>query len=241
MGIVIDITFDVYSDTSKGRDPDSHSATLRRYHMELWSKPLPDGTPFILSDRRSGDYLLHNSPRGEFCLSSDSIGHTYRYVKAMARIVNLLPEDELDRFYSVCSTVGAYIVFPARMINGRITINAARGLNRKIRDRFDLTLECIRLHYLGQESPLSAVLARYDNFFGLFECFRGYVDFFLLQDLVSLDGTSINFFLPFEGFESLPLPSDVNGYRSYRDNMVAFVTARNWRIAEKSGGAGPLL
>jgi hypothetical protein len=239
MGNVIDTTFDVYSDTPKGRDPDKHSATLRRYHKELWSKPLPDGTPFSLSDRRPGDYLLHNSPRGEFCLSSDSIGHTYRHVKAMARIVNLVPEDELNRFFSVCSTVGAYTVFPARMIDGKITINAARGFNSRIRDRFDLTLECIRLHYLGQESPLSAVMARYANFFDLFGCFRGYVDFFLLQDLVSMDGTSINFLVPFNGFEGFSLPSDVNGYRSYRDKMVAFVTARNRRIAEQSGGVGP--
>jgi hypothetical protein len=125
------------------------------------------------------------------------------------------------------------------MIDGKVTINAARGFNSRIRDRFDLTLECIRLHYLGQESPLSAVLARYANFFGLFECFRGYVEFFLLQDLVSLDGNSINFFLPFDGFDSPPLPCDVNSYRSYRDNMVDFVTARNRRIAEQSGGARP--
>lgn len=232
MDTVIDTTFDVYSD-ARGRDPDSHSATLRHYHKQLWSKPLPDGTPFYLSDQSPGVYLHHKSQRGEFCLSSDSLGHTYRYVKGMARIVQEVPEDELDRFFSICSTVGAYIVFPGRRIDGKSTINGARGLNGKIRDRFDLSLECIRRHYLNEESPLSAVLARYADFFELFDSFQGYANFFLLQDLITEDGNSIKFFLPFKGFDGPPLPADVCAYRSYSDRVVTFVTARNLRIAER--------
>ena len=46
----IDITFDVYSDTPKGKDPDSYSPTLRMYHKLLWSKPLPNGVKFELND-----------------------------------------------------------------------------------------------------------------------------------------------------------------------------------------------
>ena len=45
----IDVTFDLRSDAG-GKDPDSHSATLRLYHRVLWSKPLPDGTQFALED-----------------------------------------------------------------------------------------------------------------------------------------------------------------------------------------------
>ena len=37
------IDFDVYSDTPKGKDPDSFSPTLRKYHYILWSKCLPNG------------------------------------------------------------------------------------------------------------------------------------------------------------------------------------------------------
>ena len=44
----IDIKFDVYSDTPKGKDPDTNSPTLRRYHRLLWSKPLPSGLNFEL-------------------------------------------------------------------------------------------------------------------------------------------------------------------------------------------------
>ena len=45
-------------------------------------------------------------------------------------------------------------------IDGKMTINGARGFNAKIRDRFDLTLECIRRHYRNEDSPLTDVLGR---------------------------------------------------------------------------------
>jgi hypothetical protein len=132
------------------------------------------------------------------------------------------------------STVGGYIVFPSKRIDRKATINGARGLNWKIKDRFDLTFECIRRHYVGRDSPLSEVLARYADFFDLFECFSGYVEFFLLQDLVAKDGSSIDFFLPFDDFAGRPLPSNIDEYRSYKDALGAFVVARNCRISEQA-------
>ena len=234
MSVAIDTTFDVYSDTREGMDPDSHSPTLRRYHQTLWSKPLPDGSSFELSVDHPKTYLYHKSQRGEFFLSSDSVGHTYRNVKAMAPIISEVPTEELDQFFSVCSTIGGYVVFPSRKIEGKRTINGARGLHWKIKDRFDLTLECIRLHYQGHESPLSADLARYSNFFDLFGSFKGYVDFFLLQDLVSEGGAAIEFFIPFSSFDAAPLPAGLKEYHSYRESVVAFVAARNRRIASQA-------
>ena len=47
----IDINFNFYSDTPKGKDPDSHSPTLRNYHKILWSKALPNGLKFELDDK----------------------------------------------------------------------------------------------------------------------------------------------------------------------------------------------
>jgi hypothetical protein len=38
----IDIAFDFRTD-SDGKDPDTHSPTLRQYHKRLWSKALPRG------------------------------------------------------------------------------------------------------------------------------------------------------------------------------------------------------
>ena len=65
----------------------------------------------------------------------------------------------------------------------KLTINGERGWNKRIVDRFDLTLECIRRYYLDIESPLKETLERYKSFFLLFEDFRHYVEFFFLQDL----------------------------------------------------------
>lgn len=228
----IDTLFDVYSDTPKGRDPDSQSPTLRRFHQALWSKRLPTGQSLALSVGHPKAYLYHRGGGGELFLSSDSIGHTYRSVKSMASIVAGVAQQEVDEFFRVCSTVGAYIVFPSQKVGNMMTINGARGTHARIRDRFDLTLECIRLHYLSRPSPLGATLDRYADFFALFGSFEGYVTFFLLQDAVLENGAAIDFFLPFDGFEASPLPSDVEAYRTYRDKVVAFIQSRNKRIED---------
>ena len=89
-----------------------------------------------------------------------------------------------------------------------MTINGARGVNHKIQDRFDLTLECIRRLYLNQQSPLTDVLERNANFFKLFSDFKGYVDYFLLQDLVEGDYEAIKFWSSFDNFETAALPKD---------------------------------
>jgi hypothetical protein len=236
MSTAIDTTFDVYSDTPSGRDPDSHSSTLRRYHRMLWSKPLPDGSAFDLADEHPRGYLSHKSQLGEISFSSDSIGHTYRYVRSMAKIIDCIPAAEVNNFFATCSTVGAYIIFPSRTIDRKPTINGARGLHWKIRDRFDLTLECIRRHYQERDSPLGEALGRYADFFGLFGNFKGYVEFFLLQDMVSKD--HIEFLLPFRDFDTSPLPSDINEYRWYKGRLVDFIVARNHRIARHAALSG---
>ena len=228
MGI-IDITFDVFSDTPEGKDPDSHSPTLRRYHQILWSKPLPNGVRFDLDDN-TPRLLHHKSELGEFFLSSDAIGHTYKNVKKMAHIVNQITPDDMNSFFSLCSTIGAFIMFPSKKIDNKMTINGARGINHKIQDRFDLTLDCIRSFYLKEKSPLSDTLERYSQFFNLFDNFKGYVDFFLLQDLVEENYSAIKFWHPFNGFDYSPLPKNIEEYQAYKINVIDFLTARNQRI-----------
>ena len=111
-----------------------------------------------------------------------------------------------------------------------MTINGARGINRNIRDRFDITLECIRSFYLDEVSPLRDTLQRYSNYFSLFKDFKGYIDFFHLQDLVADNYSSIKFYIPFNGFDNNPLPNNVEEYQLYKKNMIDFVTARNQRL-----------
>ena len=219
----------MFSDTPEGKDPDSYSPTLRSYHKILWSKKLPIGMMFDL-DIETRQLLHHKSDLGELFLSSDAVGHTYKNIQSMSHIINKIPSEEIDSFYSLCSTIGAYIIYPSKRVNNQMTINGARGTNVKIKDRFDLTLECIRLYYLNEESPLSDTLERYASFFKLFDNFQGYIDFFLLQDLVTDDYLSIKYLIPFESFENSPLPKDVDEYILYKKNMTNFVNARNQRI-----------
>jgi len=231
MSNLVDITFNVYSDTPIGKDPDSYSSTLRNYHKFLWSKTLPNGVHFHLADSFP-KVLYHQSHLGEFFLSSDSIGHTYRNVKSMSHIISQIQPAEIQSFFNLCSTIAGYVIFPAKRIDNKMTINGARGINHNIKDRFDLTLECIRMYYQKEMNPLTDALERYSSFFDLFKSFKGYVDFFLLQDLVEGDYSSIQFFLPFTRFSNQPLPNSIDEYQLYKKNMTNFLVARNQRILE---------
>jgi len=82
---------------------------------------------------------------------------------------------------------------------------------------------------LGQKSPLYDTLSRYKNFFELFECFKGYFQFFLLDDLVDQD-QKIKFYLPFDDFETRPTFSDIDEYLVYKDGVMNFIKSRNKRI-----------
>lgn len=230
MGGQIDTSYNFWKDTEKGKDPDSHSKTLRRYHRLLWSKPLPCGQVFTLRDDVRGHYLHHSSALGEFSLGSDSIIPTYTRWGFAFEHPELSPPEENDRFYGLAYTIGGFMVFPGNRIGRKWTINQARGCNRSIADRMDLTLECIRRHYSGAASPLAEVLARYGDFFALFGDFRAYVDFFLLHDLLSTDLSSVDFFMPFDDFRPPSTPRDKETYRTFRQKSMLFITARNERI-----------
>jgi hypothetical protein len=123
-------------------------------------------------------------------------------------------------------------VWPAIQVDRKPTINGARGLIRSIDDRLDLTLECVRRFYLGEDSPLRSTFERYADFFALFSDFASYVEFFLLQDLTTDDRSGVRFFLPFDGFGSRGVPRDAETYVKYRRHAIEFVRARGQRIAE---------
>tara|TARA_Y100000588_G_C14023528_1_gene825343 strand:- start:23 stop:514 length:492 start_codon:yes stop_codon:yes gene_type:complete len=148
----------------------------------------------------------------------------------MNHVVERVPTDEINSFFSVCSTIAGYIIFPSKKIDNKMTINGARGVNHKIQDRFDLTLECIRRFYSKKPSPLSDPLTRYSQFFNLFNDFEGYINFFLLQDLVKNDYSGVKFWHPFNNFNNSPLPETIDAYRSYKMRVIAFIEARNERI-----------
>jgi hypothetical protein len=228
--VTLDLSFDFRSD-SHGKDPDAASKKLKSYHKLLWAKELPNGKFFDLRDDLKQFYLSFQDIEELHILTSDSIGNSFSNNKKMAKLFEQIDPAALKSFRDINSTIGGFILFPGNRIDGKATINGERGFNPLIADRFDLTLECIRRHYSNLASPLNSVLNRYSTFFKLFRNFKGYVDFFLLNDLVSADYESINFFNSnLQVFASSPLPKDVDSYLEYRDNSMLFIQRRNERM-----------
>ncbi len=101
----------------------------------------------------------------------------WTWPRALVEILRAMPSDEVASFETAGCTVGAYIVFPYASItdDGKWprTINQARGTRRKVSDRFDLTLECIRRHYLQQDSPLQYILHGSPPLFRALRILRG--------------------------------------------------------------------
>ena len=62
-----------------------------------------------------------------------------------------------------------------------------------------------------------------------FEDFMGYVNFFLLQDLVD-ENLHVKFYLPFDNLKKSPSFSSVDDYLKYKNAVMNFIQARNKRI-----------
>ena len=227
--VAIDITFDFRTDAA-GADP-TRRAQLLRYHHLLWSKALPSGRDFQLTPRSQKPYaLVHESDLGRFLLTSDSVLATFTRRLDMQAIIGQLPPADIDALNTITYTIGGMVLWPGNQIDGKWTINQARGCTGRIADRFDLTVECIRRHYEGHAThPLADVFGRYRDFFDLFGSFAGYVDFWLLDDLVYTDG-GVKLFLPSEDFTLPAVPRNLPDYLSFCERTVEFVTARSARV-----------
>lgn len=210
-------------------DPDSNSPTLQEYHRILWSRDLPNGDRMELKPGYGRNYLTWK----EFRFGSDSfiVSFLYQRYRAMLdEVALLLPdyhvyvEDYMRRSY----TIGGMIIFPKH----NTSINQMRGCNRRICDRMDLTLECIRRFYIGIESPLTATLERDKNFFDLFLDFKGYIDYFFLQDWVDSNYKPIIFGEWNGVFYDNPLPKTPDEYLRWISFELDLLEKRNHRINE---------
>lgn len=228
--MAIDTSFDFRTDAGGG-DPDAWSPTLLRYHQLLWNKPLPSGREFYLAPRpEKPNALIHDSDLGRFVLTSDSVLATFTRRADMQAIIAELPPADIVALNTVTYTIGGMVLWPGNQIGGMWTINQARGCTGRIADRFDLTLECIRRHYEGDSThPLAGVFGRYRDFFDLFGDFGGYVDFWLLDDLVDEHG-AVKLFLPSDNFSLPSVPRNLPDYLTFCEKTVDFLMARNQRI-----------
>jgi hypothetical protein len=207
----IDLDYCFFDDTPQDRDPDSHSRLLRLYHQLLWSKPLPDGRPFELhAGRALAPYLVYDGDGKRFVLGSDTIATRHR--KRLSQFNAQFSDADNEAFTRRAYTMSGFLVFP---VGSGHSLNQDRGMHPLIKDRWDLTLEAIRRHYVGAWSPIADTLGRYADFFGLFGTFEGYINHFLLRDFVNENG-SVRFLLPFDDFKSPVLPADLETYKRYR-------------------------
>ena len=226
MNINVDFNF---RQDSKSGDPDTDSPKLYEAHKLLWSKKLPNSKTFnfeIKSDS-FGRLLLKNNLYMN--LSSDRMCPHFNG-KYNNKFDGWLSNVESEELKHKVRTIGGHIIFPAHKKNG-FTINQARGVNKAICDRFDLTLECIRLFYIGENSPLYDTLNRYKDYFDLFLDFQNYLAFFLLDDFID-EKAQIKFSLPFDNFSRPPLPQTADEYRQYKIHTIDLINNRNKRILE---------
>lgn len=226
----IDINFDYRLDSLCG-DPDNDSNILYKHHKLLWSKNSPIKKALNLEilhvGGKYGRLILKNNLIDN--LSSDRMCPHY-VGRNKGKFDGWLSEEECLEFKHKVRTIGGHIVFPAHR-KGGFTINQARGINRKISDRFDLTLECIKRFYVNETSPLYTTLLSYDDFFKLFIDFKSYVDFFLLQDFVDKN-YNVLFTIPFDDFQRPSLPQSIEEYKSYKTEIITMINKRNSRILE---------
>ncbi len=58
----------------------------------------------------------------------------------------------------------------------------------------------------------------------------GCVEFFLLDDLVNSERSTVRFFAPFDDFKTGSVPKDLETYKRFMSASIEFVEARNQRI-----------
>lgn len=227
-----------------GVDPDSQSKKLHEFHKALWSKKLPCGKNWdLISKRGKGYYFTWNDGVADRNYSSDSLLNSFRWrgLKPLLEQVKNHIENDLkldyhkwlEDYIRKLYMMGGMIIFPTR----RGSINIIRAFT-KVNDRVDLTFECIRRFYIGEKSPMTKCLEKDKPFFDLFGDFKGYVDFFLLQDIVSDDYKHVKNLLGereycddfFKTKGEDTVPKNVDEYMQWHDNLIDFVEKRNKRI-----------
>lgn len=218
----IDISFDVQTD-SGGKDPDSASKTLKAYHQLLWSKPLPNGE-LMQIDIERGFLKWRDMWFGSDSITTGFMNGRYPLRDYVEQNIPNFADFKRDYWHKTY-TIGGSIIFP--MI--KWSMNQARGCSVKICDRWDLTLECIRRYYIGEPTPLDTAFKRSSEFFKLFLNFKGYVDFFLLQDCVD-ENYNVKFWLDTPLFTSMPMPRNLDEYYHWIQTQLDFVHQRGQRI-----------
>ena len=235
----IDISFDFSTDTpgywdhfwenngghgSGGKnDPDALSPTLRLYHKILWSRELPCGRNMELELPKDGYLRWNNLYFGSDSITTSFRDETFPLIEELEKLPGY--REKMEAYIHKTYTIGGMMIFPVH----HYSFNQARGMHRKICDRWDLSLECIRRFYAGEESPLSKQLKSDAGFYELFNDFRGFVDYFYLQDCVTED-YQVQMWMEGIPFERPVFPQSLEEYCAFLQKELDYVEKRNKRI-----------
>ena len=223
---------------SENKDPDIFNIDLRDCQQWLYSR---DKLCLHKGKNLEYDYLFLETP----CymrIASDCIinmNENYREYKQTNEQHLSNTSDYFrglyQKYVDSAYTIGGEIIFPKRLYS----INVIRGQNTKIKDRFDLTLECIKRFYASIDNPDDGIIDNplYETldqdraFFSLFDGFRDYVNFFFLDDLVKNDNVKF-YFGEYDDdvFNHSALAWNQSEWEQMLENQLKFLDARNTRI-----------
>ena len=196
---MLDVSFDYRKIKEDGswNDPDKVSIELKQAHKILWSKELPNGETVALYEGSAENwdagnpYLVLETSHVKYKLTSDSMINSFIGWDRIKQIETQLTDEEKKLFLKIGYSIGNFILFPGNQVAGMKTLNTKRY--EVYYDRFDFTLDSIRKFYSRETSELYDCINRYKQFFDLFIDFKGYCEFFFLQDFVSDDYRSVKY------------------------------------------------
>lgn len=228
--------------SGKKNDPDAWHKGLRESHRLMLERELPNGGTWSFTPRYES-YLKVDQPLPSepvaWSVGSDNFATTH--TNALPELASTIPGYTDGHLHDFC-TIGGYLPFPNGLAqkrptlepSRRLNINQAKGWERRVSDRIDLTLEAIRLYYLGvvdrPTNPLGDVLDAYGWFFDRFgtgaDGFAAYVDYFFLCPFVS-DGRVVPLYGDALVFQHALPRGSVEAYLDYIERQRAAVMERN--------------
>lgn len=210
------------------KDPDKYNDELGKAHCILWSSKNKLGELGHSKYNR-----LSTTINGiEFIFTPDSITNSYYKNKTVSSFDDEV-QQLIEEYKRKENTIGSSIIFPIRIDGQSIiwTMNRARGLSKKVHDRFDYSLECIKRYYdKNEDNPLLKAVEKSSKFFDTFDSFKEYVDFFFLNDLVDENYNVISFTDTID-FDCA-IPKTKESYIKYLKNTMTFVKKRDLRIKD---------
>lgn len=232
-------------------DFDKCKTLLIDYLIALYgNKTLPNNKKFTLEYKHIKGYNNINLCGNDIRYGSDSIINIYWYWTRPAIIKNLIDYevknfvkyktglnfyDFIQKYIKTAYTIGGHMIFPK--LPSKYSINVKRCFNNYlIRDRFDLTLECIRRYYIylsdgtKLKNPLFDIFEFETNkkYFKMFSDFKGYVDFFFLNSLVDKNYNFVKLFIDnSDNFNNDALPKNKEEWWTLYEKQQIFLMQRN--------------